>query len=81
MMRQLGIKKYSDDTAVHLDPDINASAIQRKDQWKGIFGQSSAAQSHLSKKNIEVGDIFLFFGWFKDVVMTASGHRYVNGYP
>jgi len=81
LMEQLGIKKYSQGTtSVHLDPDINASVIQRKHpEWRGIFGQSSSAQSHLARKNIKVGDLFLFFGWFKDVVSTATGYRYVNG--
>ncbi|TVX99394.1 Nmad3 family putative nucleotide modification protein [Paenibacillus cremeus] len=80
LMEQLGIKKYSKSTIAHLDPDINASVIPRNhSQWRGIFGQSSAAQSHLSRKNIQVGDLFLFFGWFKDAVRTAAGYRYVNG--
>lgn len=80
LMEQLGIKKYSNGTYVHLDPDINASVMQRKHpEWRGIFGQSSAAQSHLARKNIQVGDLFLFFGWFKDAVRTAAGYKYVNG--
>ncbi|WP_391572194.1 hypothetical protein [Cohnella sp.] len=79
LMRQLGIKKYSDGTSVHLDPDINASVFKRNTEWQGIFGQSSAAQAHLLRKKIQVGDLFLFFGWFKDAVRTTSGYRYKNG--
>ncbi|WP_454193091.1 Nmad3 family putative nucleotide modification protein [Paenibacillus sp. Marseille-Q7038] len=80
LMEQLGIKKYSNGTFVHLDPDINATVIERNHpEWRGVFGQSSAAQSHLARKNVQVGDLFLFFGWFKDVVRDASGYRYVNG--
>ena len=80
LMEQLGIKKYSDSTYVHLDPDINTSVIQREHtEWRGTFGQQSAAQSHLLKKKIEVGDVFLFFGWFKDAVKKAAGYKYVNG--
>lgn len=80
LMEQLGIKKYSNGTSVHLDPDINFSVLQRNHHsWKGLFGQSSAAQAHLANKKIKAGDLFLFFGWFKDVVKTASGYRYVNG--
>lgn len=79
LMEQLGIKKYSNGTYVHLDPDINASIIERKPEWRGIFGQSSAAQSHLTNKNIQEGDLFLFFGWFKDVARTGSEYKYVNG--
>ncbi len=80
LMEQLGIKKYSDGTYVHLDPDINASVAQREHaEWRGIFGQYGSAQSHLMKKKIQVGDLFLFFGWFKDAAKKASGYKYVNG--
>ncbi|MHA2854206.1 Nmad3 family putative nucleotide modification protein [Paenibacillus lautus] len=80
LMEQLGIRKYSNGSSVHLDPDINASVPQRKhSEWRGIFGQSSAAQAHLSKKKVKEGDLFLFFGWFKDAIRTATGYRYVNG--
>ena len=40
----------------HLDPDIE----------KGLFGQCSAAAQHLMNNNVEVGDLLLFFGWFRD---------------
>lgn len=80
LMEQLGIKKYSYGSSVHLDPDISGSVTHRKHaEWRGIFGQSSAAQAHLSNKKVKEGDLFLFFGWFKDAVRTATGYRYVNG--
>ncbi|MBW5444761.1 hypothetical protein GE107_01605 [Cohnella sp. CFH 77786] len=41
LMEQLGIKKYSNGTYVHLDPDINASVVERLPGWRGVFGQSS----------------------------------------
>ena len=30
-----------------------------------MFGQVGAAQSHLQNQGVGVGDLFLFFGWFK----------------
>ena len=40
----------------HLDPDL----------INGVLGQCGAAQTHLKNQNIDVGDIFVFFGLYKD---------------
>lgn len=40
----------------HLDPDIES--------W--LFGQCSAAAQHLINNNVKVGDLLLFFGWFRE---------------
>ena len=50
----------------HLDPDIYDSYLDRLEGWRGIFGQVGAAQSHLRNQGIQEGDLFLFFGWFKE---------------
>ncbi len=52
----------------HLDPDIRFRTLKRNTNWKGLFGQSGTAQSHLRNQNISIGDIFLFFGWFSETV-------------
>lgn len=52
-------------TTCHLDPDLYYDTYERKEGWKGIFGQIGATQSHLMNQKIEIGDIFLFFGWFR----------------
>jgi Nucleotide modification associated domain 3 len=56
------------DHNAHLDPDLNFSSIQRLTGWRPIFGQTDAAQGHLRNNRITVGDIFLFYGLFKDVI-------------
>jgi len=53
--------------AVHLDPDLRPESLERKHGWRPLFGQADAAQRHLHRQNVEVGDIFLFFGWFRQV--------------
>lgn len=79
VMNSLGLKNY-EKRYVHLDPDINKSVLlEREPGWRGIFGQSSSAQAHLKNKEISEGDLFLFFGWFRDVVSTSLGYKYVNG--
>ena len=52
-------------TKCHLDPDLNPYTIKRNANWKPMFGQAKAAQSHLEKKNVQINDIFLFFGLFQ----------------
>lgn len=60
----------------HLDPDIDSKIYKRLDGWKGLFGQAGAAQGHLSNSNVSKGDIFLFFGWFRQVEMMDGKYRY-----
>jgi len=62
----------------HLDPDISASHHPGTRQWKPMFGQCDAAQG-LLEKYIGDGDIFLFFGWFREVERRNGGQlRYVG---
>ncbi|MFX0139394.1 MAG: hypothetical protein ACFFDN_37485 [Candidatus Hodarchaeota archaeon] len=55
----------------HLDPDLNRESFSRKSGWRPIFGQTGVAQGHLRKNRIQPGDIFLFFGLFRDVTNTS----------
>lgn len=74
LMQQLGMKKYTENSKVHLDPDINFSVIQReKKDWKAIFGQCDVATSHLELNEVGKGDIFLFFGLFRKAIKTENG--------
>lgn len=59
--------------SAHLDPDINFHAYPRQEGWRGLFGQASETESHLANEGVEEGDIFLFFGLFRDV-RKAGGH-------
>jgi hypothetical protein len=79
IMEQLGMKGFEGKNA-HLDPDINQNILSsRKSEWKGMFGQCDAAQGHLFNNGIQSGDLFLFFGWFKDVVKIDGKYEYVSG--
>ncbi len=51
-------------TNCHLDPQlINYFGY---DNFKGSFGQVKAAQKHLENKQVQAGDLFLFYGWYTD---------------
>ena len=63
----------------HVDPDIRDN--NRKAAiagWKPAFGQCEAAQGLLSNAGVEKGDIFLFFGWFRQVVKHNGSYRFVS---
>jgi hypothetical protein len=58
----------------HLDPDLVANARPRRTGWRPSFGQIGAAGGHLRNANVGVGDLFLFFGWFRhtEIVPQAA---------
>ena len=63
----------------HLDPDLDPDAVSRRSGWRPIFGQSGAALGHLTNEGVGVGDLFLFFGWFRPAEIVAGHWRYVRG--
>lgn len=65
----------------HLDPDIRHDSIERSTDWKGLFGQIGSAQGHLKNENIQIGDIFIFFGWFKETEIVSNYIRYKFNSP
>ena len=44
-----------------------------------LFGQCGAAQTHLANRGVGVGDVFLFFGLFRDEASGEPHHR-IFGY-
>ena len=66
---------------VHLDPDLDRSAGNRLPGWRPALGQTGAAQTHLLGQDVGLGDVFLFFGWFREVEEHQGIWRYVPGAP
>ena len=66
---------------VHLDPDIDRSANNRLPGWRPSLGQTGAAQTHLHGQDVGPGDVFLFFGWFREVETHQGTWRYVPEAP
>ncbi len=54
------------ENCVHLDPDIYSTILPRRAGWVPALGQSGAAQSHLAAQGVGPGDLFLFYGWFRE---------------
>ncbi len=71
LVTDLTKNRISSQQGCHLDPDLEL----------GAFGQESAAQSHLDNHNIGIGDLFLFFGWFREAEFSEGKYRYKKGSP
>ncbi len=79
----LAPKFYKSESTCHLDPDVRNSVRENEpEEWSAAFGQTSAAYTHLKNKNVGVGDVFLFFGWFKQCEYTEENIlRYCENAP
>lgn len=53
-----------DATHCHLNPQL--VNYFNRENFKGSFGQVLAAQRHLENNHVEIGDLFLFYGWYAD---------------
>ena len=65
----------------HLDPDLRANSIQRESGWMPAFGQTGSSLTELRSNKVTKGDLFLFFGWFKQTEYNQGRLRYVPKSP
>ena len=68
-------------TSVHLDPDLSDGSVARRPGWMASLGQVGSAQKHHAKQGVGPGDVFLFFGWFRQAERVGDRWRYVPGAP
>lgn len=73
--------KITDRYYCHLDPDLRAAAKTRPSEWRPAFGQEQAALKHLRNQGVGTGDLFLFFGWFKQTECINGRLAYKKGAP
>lgn len=74
--------RYDGQSCVHLDPYLTRyDSTPTGEGWKPAFGQDDRAQSHLRNQGVGVGDLFLFFGWFRRVEKGDDGWQYVLASP
>jgi Nucleotide modification associated domain 3 len=68
------------DREVHLDPDIRPELrpTSASEDCKNLllFGQGDGAQTELSNNGVGEGDLFLFYGWFKDARQEGESVRF-----
>ena len=51
----------------HFDPDLNPIYFKRHLNWSPCLGHHGAAAKHLLNNHVSAGDVFLFFGSFKQL--------------
>ncbi|MGA2191602.1 MAG: hypothetical protein ABSH33_24095 [Steroidobacteraceae bacterium] len=73
--------KHSPATRIHLDPDLDRGPAAGPSNWRPALGQSGNAQSHLRDMSVGVGDVFIFFGWFRLTEYKAGAWRYARSAP
>ena len=79
IIRDLKAKKCFSDHG-HLDPDLCARIHSTvPDNWVPAFGQADAAETHLENQGVTIGDVFLFFGWFRKTVNQNGTLSYEKG--
>lgn len=83
LIRQLRSGKAGKLSKAHLDPDLKKESLNlRPRNWRGIFGQSFISQRHLDLHCVGEGDLFLFFGLFREVSLNSGTKMgYVRGKP
>ena len=65
----------------HLDPDLRHDSLPRPPEWRPLFGQTRAAQAHLANRGVGPGDIFLFYGWFRQTTYRDGVFRFDRSAP
>jgi hypothetical protein len=61
----------------HLDPDLDSKSLPREARWRETFGQADKSASHLLANGVTVGDLFLFFGWYRKADHVGGVFRYL----
>ena len=77
-LRKMDARRY-----VHLDPDLRpelrpAAGRARATRRERLFGQEGAAERHLRNQEIGPGDLFLFFGWFREAERKGDAWKCIG---
>ena len=67
-------------TLCHLDPDLRRN-VKTRDKWLPAFGQAGSSLMHLYNQGVGIGDLFLFFGWYRQTEIHYGSLRYVPNAP
>jgi hypothetical protein len=66
-------------SGAHLDPDLRRDSMARQDAWRPIFGQTGPARGHLRERDVRPGDVFLFFGLFREAAFEDGSLAWRRG--
>lgn len=66
----------------HFDPDLRAGMLPRNPGWRPLFGPHPKSHTHMTKnQGVEVGDLILFFGLFREVYLANGTYQFVRSAP
>jgi len=81
LIAQLTRERIPADSGCHLDPDLRRDSLPRDKAWRPLFGQTRAAQKHLENQEVGAGDLFLFYGWFRQTELAGGSLRFAKEAP
>lgn len=82
IIRRLKPRTHLDENShCHLDPDLRAISVHRERGWMPAYGQTGSSLSELRSNGVSIGDLFLFFGWFRQTEYYHGKLRYVPKSP
>ena len=67
-LKEVSATQVTSEDFCHYDPALNDKI--------GLFGQAGSAQSELKNNGVGIGDLFLFFGWFKKKENPNTNFKY-----
>jgi hypothetical protein len=73
--------KFHGNEQCHLDPDLRQELRDREEGWRASFGQMEAPLTHLRNQGVGVGDLFLFFGLYRETEYHNGRLKYKSGSP
>ena len=73
VVEELSGGKHTRSSTTHLDPDLDRDVLPRLHGWRPTFGQTGGQLTHLTNCGVSAGDLFLFFGWFREVSTSPNG--------
>ena len=71
-LNEVSIKDIRAEDFCHFDPNLSGKI--------GVFGQASSSQTELKNANVDIGDLFLFFGWFKNHTKRGPNLHHIFGW-
>jgi hypothetical protein len=74
-----GVKGLARESA-NLNPDLDPEALPREQGWKPNFLQRGAPRQHLDDNYVGEGDLFLFYGSFRET-LSQGGLRFRPDQP
>ncbi len=82
LLSQLSRGRFNPRRQAHLDPDLRRNTVPRRRGWRALYGAGEGGGATvLRNKEVGRGDLFLFFGWFRQTMHVDGCVRYMQGAP